>query len=243
MVTRHRLKKSGAGSSKKSRLTRISNPNYIEKYRGQTITSGHNHSWEVTEDGKNKLTLGNWTDAGWFWDGDDSDMIGFLERISKSQITNEFLTDIRGKVDFNDLKPILHKALEKNNGLYEISGDNRVWHFGETFEIDSQSESENLKESHPELTKEQADQIVEDAFDYYRTDYDDFEKEHKEDYKEQMKKIIDESHSFDDFNSKISSEEFTQEWAENLFEFTDGQFHEALAKSFKAFEKKKKGGK
>lgn len=202
----------------------------ISKLRDQVITRGHNHSWEVDEKGKFRLSLGNMTDAGWFWDGNEKDMVGFLIRLAKSTETDNFLNGVKGKVDFKDIKSVLLEALKKNDGLYEVSGDNRVWHFGESFEPDESADRDYLIEK-KKLPKEKAEKIIQDAYDYYKTDYDEFEKQYGSVYNKEMKKIIEDSTSFEDFINKIKSEDFTMTWAENLMEYTDQKWRKALSQS------------
>src|SRR3990170_593844 len=66
----------------------------------------HNYSWKIDEQGKSKFTLGNLTDAGWFWDGNEDDAVGFFARINRSKVQNEFIKDVEN-IDFNEIKPIL----------------------------------------------------------------------------------------------------------------------------------------
>jgi hypothetical protein len=149
------------------------------------------------------------------------------------------VNDVKGKVNFNDLKPVLMKALEKNNGLYEISGDNVVWRFGEGEEIDTDAEEENLREGNPDLTEKQAEEIVNNAFVYTHANYDGFEKQYKTTYKEEMKETIQKSNSFEEFFNALNSEDVRMDWIERQDEYEEDDFHEALAKSLNDFRKKK----
>ena len=203
----------------------------------ELISSGKYHSWEKDKSGKMKLSLGNWTDAGWHWDGNEKDMIGFLTRIGTSNFAQEFINDVKGKISFKDVKPVLLNALKKNDGLYEISGDNRVWHFGEGLEPDESSERDYLIEE-KKLPEEKVEKIIQTAYDYFKTNYDEFEKEYSGVYKRDMKKIIEESESFADFINKIKSEDFRMTWLENQDEYINNKWQKALSQSMGRTKKK-----
>lgn len=239
MVKRTRMRRNGTGKKRVSRLKRHI-PNYIEKFKGETITRGDNHSWEVTKDGKNKVSLGNLTTAGWFWDGGDGDMVGYLIRIKASKIRKEFLDDVQGKVSFNDLKPVLLKDLQKNDGLYQVSGDNKVWRFGDTPDLEVESVVETFKERHPELTKEQVEKVSEDAWVYTKLDYPEFEKMKGSDYREEMTKIINDSNSFSEFFEYIDEDEFMLDWIMAVEDYRTEDYSRALDEAYKEWKKEKK---
>jgi len=50
------MRRNGAGKKKVSRLKRQKS-NYIDKFKGDTITRGKYHSWEVTKTERTKLVL------------------------------------------------------------------------------------------------------------------------------------------------------------------------------------------
>lgn len=228
MVTRSRLSRAGKGAKKTSRLKRTV-PKYIEKFKGQTITTGSHHDWSVTEDGHNDLRLGNSTTEGWIWNGGDEDMVGFLVRIGESKITQEFLNDVEGKVDFNDVKPILKENIKKNDGLYELSGDNVIWHFGE-WEIDSDAEKQELIENDG-LSEKNAEAVIDKSWSYYSPDFDDFEKQYGEEYREGMMSKLENSNSFQGFIENVDG--FKQEMTESMASYHDGKFSEAVAEAIK----------
>ena len=160
----------------------------------------HKHNWSFEKEGnKIKLTLGNLSDAGWFWDGNQDDMVLFLDRINKSHIRDEFLQSMKEtKISFNDLKPVLLKSADKGSGLYSVTGDNVRWKFGED-ETDIAEELDyHVQEGH---IKESQRGELEDEFwsNYQGVNYDDFIKENGKLLKNSIKDSVKNSNSYDDF--------------------------------------------
>lgn len=166
--------------------------------------SRHNWSFEVKDDKTLSLTLGNMSDAGWFWDGDEKQIVGFTYRLHQSKIEDEFYTDMKkNDVSFNQLKPLYIQSANEKDGLYEISGDNVRWRFGETGVDDEYMlEDEGLTES-------QKQQFY---MEYSPTNYEAFEEMYGEQYKKDVKNAIKTSGSFREFNIKMDElrEDYTE---------------------------------
>jgi hypothetical protein len=193
--------------------------------------SGHSFSLERDSKGKYKFTLGNLSDAGWFWDGKPDEALGFLVRVGRSNFTPQFVKDAEeNKFTLGEMKPVLEKALKKNDGLYEISGDNRVWKFGEGLDdaIDRESEVEHYVEEG--LTQEEAEEEVDEKLSNMKTSYEDFEKQYGKDYKKEMAELLGTAQSFDDFFKEIDTEDFRYNWIERGQEYASNAYYKAKGK-------------
>ena len=155
----------------------------------------HNWSFEVADNNKLRLTLGNMSDAGWYWNGDETQLVGYTYRLHQSEIENEFYSEMnKNQISFNQLKPLYLQSAKNTDGLYEISGDNRRWHFGETGVDDYYIlEDEGL-------TEKQKEQFYEE---YSPMSYEQFEEKHGKEYREDVKQAIKSSGSFREFNIKM----------------------------------------
>lgn len=107
-------------------------PNWCRPVKDKVVTQGQHHSFEVDEDCGIKLTLGNLSDAGWFWDGDESSILGFFVRMGSMRVKDEKDRAFKemDKLNYHSLKSVFFDALKEKDGLYELSGDNALWHFG-----------------------------------------------------------------------------------------------------------------
>ena len=179
---------------------------------------------------KYKFRLGNLSDAGWYWSGKEDEALGFMIRISKSREANNFLQMAEKEgISWAEFQPILLKAAKNKNGLYELSGDNQMWHFGETY-ADSLSEAQSEYQRELEengWTQEDAEKEVEAKQDHTKIEYDNFEKEYGSEYTESMEKLIKEAKSFKDFMDKLNSESFTYDWAEHSLLYPESVFENA----------------
>lgn len=185
--------------------------------------SRHNYSWENDKSDKMKVSLGNLSDAGWYWNGDEKDLNGFLFRLNHSKVKDEFLEDTKKQnVSFQQIKPSLKKAVENGDGLYEMSGDNAVWHFGE---IDGDvDDSYELEEAGITDGKE-VDKVYSE---YHPINIDEFEKENLKSYKEDMKKAVDESNSFEELWGK--QDDINQSLVEERMNANSLRFTQAIDK-------------
>jgi len=200
----------------------------------------HNWGMEYLGNGHWELRLGNLSDAGWYWTGDENDMLGFLIRINNDKrYWPEFLEAMkRYGISFDDLKTILLKNLKHNDGLYEISGDNSTWEGYEldddfTMELhDAMLDDERINE----LTDEQKDDLEDMVYDYVNTSYENFEKEYGDEYKKLMKKAIDNSNSFNRFNEELDS--VFEEINEMYRQFISDEVYNGLEKAINEFKNK-----
>lgn len=152
----------------------------------------HNYSWHKNKDGTMRVSLGNMTDAGWYWDGDEKELNGFLFRLKNSRVRDDFLDDFKKEnINFGEIKPQLIQSARKGDGLYEMSGDNVVWHFGEVEgDVD---ETYEIEESG--LTKEQENKVYEE---YSPITYEEFEKEYSSSFKKDMEEAVKKSDSIEE---------------------------------------------
>jgi len=140
--------------------------------------SGHNFSFRKG-DGKYKVSLGNFSDAGWYWSGDEKDLAGYFIRLASSRgVDKEFIEGAKKEgLTYADVKKDVVEDAEVGDGVYEMSGDNVRWKFGEgTFndeiDLDDQAKEEGIN----------VDELKEKYFDYYTaTNYDDFAKSEQSD--------------------------------------------------------------
>jgi len=199
----------------------IQRKNYGIKYTG----NGH---WE--------LRLGNLTDAGWYWTGDESSMLSFLARLDKSAVRDEFLRDMKGAgLSWNDIKSILLKNVTRTeDGLYPLSGDNRTWEFGDLDDLFSEDVRNFLDERTFDIEEGRRVEIENDAYDYADLSYDNFARKYGDDYRKLMRGIVNNAKSFDDFFNKISSEDVVYDINEMVYNFVDGEAYSAISKAIKA---------
>jgi len=185
-----------------------------------------------------KLTLGNLSTAGWYWNSDNvNDLLGFFIRSVDSDFEYDFLREISEKADFAVFKKDLLKSASKGGGLYEISGDNGVWKFASNLddyiddEINEIVESRNLKLKIPLKT------FIEKVYDFLDINYDDFEKKYKKRYIKEVSDLITESNSFDDLYSKLNFYE-NSKIKDYLKEFINNRVENAIEKAIKASNKR-----
>jgi len=189
----------------------------------------HNWGMKYLGNGHWGLRLGNLSDAGWYWTGNEDDMLGFLLRIGNSRVSEEFLEEMkRYGISFDDLKNILLNDLKHNDGLYEITGDNQVWEFGylnDLFEDEVDSDLDGLEEFEG-LSDEEKEELKEKALEQAEMDFDEFEKKYGDDYKELMKNAIRNAHSFDEFFTDVSA--YSEDMNEKVLGYVSEKAYETL---------------
>jgi hypothetical protein len=205
----------------------IQEKNYGIKYMG----NGH---WE--------LRLGNLTDAGWYWTGDESSMLSFLARLDKSTVRDEFLRDMKGAgLSWNDIKSILQRnMIRTEDGLYSLSGDNSAWEFGNLDDPFSEDVRNFLDDGSFDIEEGKRDEIENAAYDYEDLSYDSFVNKYGDDYRKLMRGIINNAKSLDDFLNKISSEDVVLDIHEMVFNFLDEQASSAIGQAIENIKKKRK---
>lgn len=178
---------------------------------------------------KYEFSLGNFTDEGWYWDGGEDQAVGFIIRIARSKEKDLFLKDAEKEgISWDEFKPTLLKATQKKDGLYELSGDNVTWHFGnyndELYEL-QEAEKERLEGEG--WSEEDAEAEAEAKLDNTHIPYEKFEKEYGEYYVEEMTKLIEKSKSFKDFIEKLGNDSLITEWLENTTQYIDSAYERA----------------
>jgi len=200
--------------------------------------NGNNYSFEYDKKNLN-LSLNGF---GWRWTGREDQLIGFLVRITNSDIKQEFV-DNANKRGLNIKEPtiqkMLKKALKENDGLYEMSGDNRLWHFGETNEIEEMLIEEYIDTNNQILDREKFKEYFWDNANLEGlTDYELFEKEHGKDYQRIMNTVIKESENLKELLDRIKR--VTEEQGEEMQqEFLTEQINEQLEKVYSEYENRK----
>lgn len=191
----------------------------------------------------NGLRLGNWTTAGWHWDGDENDIIGYLIRINKSEMDKVFIEGMEGLgITFKKLKPLLLSKVKSGTWLYEISGDNTRWHFHDDIDEGAMvnEELEGLEE-HSDYTKEDLEKIGDELWNIsYSYDFEEFEKDWGEGLMKEVTDMIKDSNTYDEFFEKMNEEDFTYQINENYVSGAEEKVRDAV---FEAVEKLKKEGK
>ncbi len=210
------------------------------------------HNWGFEDDGKNlKVRLGNWSDAGWHWDGDEDEMVGFLVRMAGSDVRREFLEKMKAEgVDFKAYRHILLAAARDGDGLYQASGDNRLWHFG-----DMEPDEEMLEENAREIAEnwgwpqEKIDAYIEGQ-EYWTysnpdNDYDTYASEMGDAWARAIKDTIEMSDSWEDFMDEVGSEDFKYDWAFESetggYDFVERSYYDAVPDAMRAWEKQWEG--
>jgi hypothetical protein len=208
--------------------------------------SRHNWSMKINPDGTMKLSLGNFSDAGWYWNGDESDLAIFLYRMMNSAVKDQFIEDIEEEgITFQMLVPQLIESMESpdGNGIYSLTGDNVRWHFGETFDQDIDVELDYVQEEYG-LTDAEVNDLQEtfwinETGDY--VDYDLFEK--SELYDDIKSRFLHEIKTSDDFNDFADNmKEFKEDVLFEMADYDSNIFYSDFNKIFHDwYEEKKKG--
>lgn len=210
---------------------------------GYNDFSIHKNYYDIDYDASNgsmKLSLGNMTDTGWYWNGEEEDINGFLIRLNKSQADSEFLIDISDipfSIFKNQIKKNLAGKLENNDdGLYAISGDNTAWHFGEG-EPDVSAREQFFDDGR--FSDEDEGKIMDEAYMNPSTDYSygDFIAEHGEELRKNLLEILERSNTMDEYFDELNDERFTYPILEDRVMGAEGVWYNAIAESAIKLEK------
>jgi len=202
------------------------------------------HYWGFeTSGGKiSKLRLGNWSDAGWHWDGDENDIIGYMVRFKNSDIQDEWINGMEGVgITYKKLKPLLMSKVKDGSWLYELSGDNTRWHFHQDIDEGAiaNEEFEGLEETN-DYTEKELEKISDEL---WRQDtsynFEDFEEDFGDGLKKEMKDMIKDSNTFKEFFEKIQDEDFNYQITENYVLGVEEKIRDGI---FEAVQKLKKSG-
>lgn len=205
--------------------------------------SEHNWGFETSGGKISKLRLGNWSDAGWHWDGDEDDIIGYLVRVNRSEIDKEFIESMEPLgITFNKLKPLLLSKIKSGSWLYEITGDNTRWHFHQDID-EGAMVNEELKglEENSDYTEKELEKISDELWNIsYSYDFEEFEEDYGEGLKKEVRDMIKDSNTYKEFFEKMNDEDFTYQINENYVLGAEEKVRDAV---FEAVEKLKKEGK
>ena len=154
-------------------------------------------------------------------------------------VDNEFVETMKDYgISFEDLKELIIESAESGNGIYEISGDNVKWHFGQDSEREIDIIRYSLKDEHS-LTDEE----VKEFEDYYwsnqdagSTDFDKFrESQYYDDLKSEIISTIERSDSWEDIISELS--DMRDVGNEASWEFSDNAIYEDIYENFNKWSK------
>jgi len=213
-----------------------------ESMPNPTITKNiysKNVDLEVVNDEIESFSLGNLTDAGWFWSlsGQDAkdNANTFLLRLANSQGEDvKFIKEAEENgISFEIFKKQIRENLAKpftedggEDGIYVLSGGNSTWEFGE----ESTSVWDNIEDSFfdgsVDYTEEEQKLVLEEAY-MIDTGYD--FKEYLETYGEYDKREL-----LDKINSANSFEEYFDQFDDDYWHF-DAREHIGEGESNHAF--------
>ncbi len=107
--------------------------------REDEVEGIHNKYYDIAlyADGSLKYSLGNFSDAGWFWDGSsgDNQSLLLLFRIGNSSTRKDFIKDLAANPKIKQaLDALVAKEAKEDEALgllaYAATGDNSFWNFG-----------------------------------------------------------------------------------------------------------------
>jgi hypothetical protein len=182
--------------------------------------------------GKYKLELGDWTSEGWHWDGKGDELGGFFVRVANSKAASDFVKMASDKgVSFGLVKQdILNSVNQHDSGVYELTGDNVQWHFGEDL-IDRESEIDGIVESSG-LPKDKVEDAV---YDVDLSDYDAFKKSsYFKDAKDELVKRIESSNSFQGLIGALGDSGLKRDMLENVMEWQSEKLNTEVGKKLGA---------
>jgi len=214
-----------SGSTQSSGMKLKSTKTKRQKKLPSVSISEENWQLDIEEDGTMELGLGNWSNAGWRWTGDSTEMAGYLIRLASASISDVEGTMLKHGISFNDLKAIAIKNLneDSDDGLYSLTGDNGRWHFGEG-EVDSSYLFDDYLEGGGTdniYSEEEHEKIYEKTWELYNTpSFEDFIEEH--DYKQELIDALTESNTLDEFDVKTKE----------IKEDADGDYYSDLNANF-----------
>lgn len=74
-------------------------------------------------------------DTGWHWSGGQDDLLIFFIRLAKSDISDDVLGKMRQNLAYKRWKPLILSS-NVESAVYAVTGDNGVWRFGYTNEVE-----------------------------------------------------------------------------------------------------------
>ncbi len=199
------------------------------------------YTLERNKIGKYKLTLGNWTNAGWHWNGDNNDLFGFLVRVRDSIVSNDFLKElVEQGLTLNNFRKAIERSIKTCNGLYELSGDNVNWHFGQGYDPSVRMDEEVSEEN---LTEKQQKDFSENYFWIHANagycDYEKFELECRDEYIKDALTALKDSRDFEELFDEIG--ELSESYDEKYREYADELFFDEYYQLIGKYKKKLEG--
>jgi hypothetical protein len=177
------------------------------------------------EGGKYSLRLGNWTTAGWHWDGDKSDLGGFFVRLANSAVKGDFVADMKSHgVLYADVKADTVASVKSGDGVYELTGDNVQWHFGEDM-----VDREGLIDDYVEQTGKTREEVEEAAYDIDVSDYDEFiTSDAFKEAKTELLRIVESADTFDELMDFLTDSKLKEKMIYSVMEWQRGKFDTEL---------------
>jgi len=191
-----------------------------------TEVSGRYFSFRWESDGDIRLSLGNLTDAGWYWDGDGSDLAGFLWRLAHSQTGEEFIKQMNSEgLEYSDLKPMVLPMVDTD--LYMYSGDNAMWRFGGD-EIDFIYLLEDFQQQHG-LSDSDMEKVADESFMHYAWDFDEFaETDEANEILTMVRKAFTDSDTFSELFDELNGEDIMLTVIQNTNFYRERKYQDAL---------------
>jgi hypothetical protein len=172
---------------------------FFTAHRGEKLIKHENYSLSI--DAKGGLDLNLDDPMGWTWGGGEKELLGFLTRLSASKmLASGAVRDLTEKAPFQDFKPLLLESAESGDGLYEASGDNKLWESG-----DFEYTADDMEWLYEQLPKEEHEAFGEYFNDKANPDlsFKTFEKENKGVWVSQATGIIKSSEDWKDLADKL----------------------------------------
>ena len=205
-----------------------------------------------SKDGKiESLSLGNLSDAGYFWNGNDESINFFMGMMAGFKDTDEFIEEMdEAGVTLDMLRPQMLKNIsgklvddETDDGLYVMSGGDSIWRFGNLPEIDldSQLDGWDYYGDGKYFTEKEKEAIKDEFWMHYSGfRYEDFLREYGEEYRNKLRKMIIESGDIDELLGELRNEDTILERFEMYDQLQYPKINEAMNKTFEVLKKEGK---
>jgi len=190
-----------------------------------------NYGLEVC-DNEVSYRLGNWTTAGWHWDGNEYDTLTFLNRLYNSTLWKAFKKDLKAHgVDdsYDFFYPLLVESIN-NDDFYSIAGDNSYWYYNSWSDEIYTKISLALYDKDiffDDLNETEQNRVDEIAYKV-NPDYDDFISWLSEsvDLKKDLLKMLDESKTIDEFMNEAQG--YSNIIFESILEYIDRLIYDKI---------------
>ncbi len=195
--------------------------------------SDENYYFKTDDDGSISLGL---DDFGWTWRGDQDDLMSFFIRLAHSKRRDKFANDFENaNMNFDKLKPRIMKSLELDSGLYEITGDNTRWKFGDD-EFDNEGDLDGIDEWE-ELSDDEKKKVMHNLYIHYGIDYDEFMEQYGKDIKEKLKEKVKRASNMEELLDDLADNDLSQSIDEDFFVYESSQNYGAFKKALEEIKK------